>query len=156
MVTLQYSLRDFLIGIAVVTVVVVVGSRAFFVARQTFWHYTLDGPTSAAGFRVVVDVSDNSPGIDPSFLADVEIYDFHGTRVFRWRDPDGQKSSEGVQRLLGTMTWIGDTNLIFEHRGAFDEPSSASIQRREGGVWMATSTPIVAAAAGLPSSMPDD
>jgi hypothetical protein len=113
----QFTVR-FLLGTCIVLALVFgVGRIAFRPVYQAyienFTFYTLDGPSSPDGYRVSVDVSDNSPGFSTCFRADVYVRDSWDRELAVWMDPDGQYSAQGVRDLVATMRWEDSRTLGF-------------------------------------------
>jgi hypothetical protein len=113
----QFTIR-LLLGLCVVVALIFgVGRIAFLTAYrayiENFTTYVLDGPPSPDGYRVSVDVHDNSPGISTCFLADVYVRDSWGRPLASWFDPDGQCSAQGVRELVASMRWEDKRTLVF-------------------------------------------
>jgi hypothetical protein len=107
-----------------------------FVVWYSAQPYTLHGPRSPAGVRVEAHVHDTGVfRIDPSYWVDVELFSDKGEKVYRWRDPSGQKSSRGAKDLVDSMLWTGPTTLRFIYLDDYFEEQRATIHRMENGSW---------------------
>jgi hypothetical protein len=109
--------------------------RRFYV--ENFTNYSLEGPTSASGYRVSFHIHDNTPGISTCFLADVVVRDKVGRRIAFWFDHSGQCSAQGVRDLAVSMNWEdGDILAFYTIEGQqYDAPrSKVTLEVGTGGV----------------------
>ena len=94
------------------------------------WFHDPSGPTSRAGYQSRIEVSDSLSGPGADHYADVVILNPHGIEISRWKDPDGQKSNDGIRNLIQSMRWSDDRTLEFRtHAGEqvkLTAPSSSS------------------------------
>jgi len=95
----------------VILVVIVLVTLAFFLydRSRTLRH----GPESPAGYTVLIECKDAGFGPGADYLAHIAIKDTSGEVVARWNDPSGQKSIDGLERLIDSMTWTSPRSLGF-------------------------------------------
>jgi len=96
----------------VILVVIVLATLAFFLYDRS--RTRRHGPESpAGGYTVLIECKDAGFGPGADYLAHIAIKDTSGEVVARWNDPSGQKSIDGLERLIDSMTWTSPRSLGF-------------------------------------------